>query len=305
VSITSTSGSVSSSKGHGRFFSVLALAILAGCTEPEPPTRLAGTFTVSGDFQGLTRQSFPCSVSGCTIQSDTTPITGAISGRITFDSIAGSVQSSTATLSLGQCDYCLVSPGSVGNATQVGDSARVFFGGVGRSFQLLGVYRGDSIAGRMEAVESGTVTNTYWGTFTAKPGQRDPQMALMVRGLFDSLKATNGQGDTTTRAGAADSLRGPLTIDDLTTAPLATLTIDKCGAACFGKTVAMPPARNGFTGAGRRNGDSVVFTLSYDLMSRVEFRGLYLGDSITGAMTSSRNTSIATIFSGRFIAKRP
>jgi hypothetical protein len=276
---------------------------VSGCTDPAPPDPIAGTFALEGHFVGRVQKSFVCGANGCVIKEDTTAIDGAAAGKVTFDTLTESVVSSSVTLSLGQCLYCLVNSGSIGSALRQGDSVKVGFG-VNPILRLLGVYRGDSISGRIESTQSGTVNNTYWGTFVARPAERDPTVTFTLRGLFDSLKITNGQGDTTTRSGAADSIRGRLPIDDLTTAPLAQLTIEQCGPSCFGNTIAGPPARNDLTGAGRRSGDSVVITLWFDLMSRVELRGLYRGDSIAGAITSSRNTSTATIYSGNFVARR-
>lgn len=144
------------------------LPILWACTEPAPPAPLVGEFSLAGAFESRVQQTFPCNSNGCTIKYDTMPITGIAAGKITFDTLFVSIQSSPVTLNLGQCDYCLVSLGSTGHAWRAGDSVKVIFGPVNPSLQLHGVYRGDSISGRIVATQSGTSNDTYSGTFVAK-----------------------------------------------------------------------------------------------------------------------------------------
>jgi hypothetical protein len=104
--------------------------------------------------------------------------------------------------------------------------------------------------------------------------------------------------------GAADSLRGQLSIDDITTAPIGQLLADKCGAACFSRNGAFPAAYGGYSGAGTRAGDSVSFTMLWDLMSQLSLNGVYRGDSIVGTMTSRYSTSGTTLYTGSFVARR-
>jgi hypothetical protein len=148
------------------------------------------------------------------------------------------------------------------------------------------------------------VTNSYWGTFVARRSSPDPTLSFVLRGLFDSVTTTDGQGHIATRAATSDSLRGSLTVDDVSRAPIGQLTVAKCGAACFDRSAASPAAMNGYTGAGTRRGDTVAFHMLWDLMSNIQLRGVYFGDSIVGTMSSYRGTSTSTTYTGAFVARR-
>jgi hypothetical protein len=286
-----------------------SLALLAGafalaCTDPVPPRPLDGTFALNAHFVGREQRTIPCNTGGCTFKYDTTAVQGLATGKVMFDSAAGAALSSVAALSLGQCDFCTISHGSSGSALRSGDSVRVSVQNFTASLRLLGVYAGDTIAGRIEAADvSGGVNNVYFGTFVLKPTERDPQVSFIVRGSFDSLTTTDGQGHIATRAAISDSLRGPLILDDITTAPIGHFTAEKCGS-CFGYSLAAPAAYSGFTGAGTRNGDSLWVPMIWDLMSGIQFHGVYRGDSIVGVMESHRGTSTSTTYTGTFVARR-
>ena len=144
-------------------------ALLSACTDPAPPVPIAGTFALEAHFVSHGQRGFSCTSSGCVIKEDTTAIDGDAVGTVTFDTLTQSNESSAATLSLGQCAYCLINVASTGHAWRRGDSVDVRFGGVDPSLRLLGVYRGDSISGRIESAQfSDAVTHTYWGTFVVR-----------------------------------------------------------------------------------------------------------------------------------------
>lgn len=284
---------------------LFAAAFALACTDPAPPRPLDGVFTLDAHYIGREQRTTPCSSSGCTFKYDTTSLGGVVSGKIMFDSTGGTGLSSSTALSLAQCDSCIINHGFVGSAVRSGDSVTVSFQTLSASLKLLGVYRGDSIAGRIESgVYTSSVNNVYFGTFVLKPGARDLQVIFTVRGLFDSVTTTDGQGHIATRAAIADSLRGPLTLEDITTAPIGHFAVEKCGGACFNSPAAGPAAYSGYTGAGTRKGDSLWVPVIWDLMSNIQFRGVLRGDSIVGLMTSYRGTSTSTTYTGAFVARR-
>jgi hypothetical protein len=140
---------------------------VSGCTDPAPPGPIAGTFALEGHFVSRVEKSIVCGPNGCVFKEDTTSVEGAALGEVTFDTLTESTQSSSVALSFSQCSHCLINSGSTGHAWRHGDSVEVLFG-LDPTLRLYGVYRGDSISGRMVSAQSGTVTNSYSGTFAAR-----------------------------------------------------------------------------------------------------------------------------------------
>jgi hypothetical protein len=297
----STSGWISSVR---RLALVCACVCASGCTEPRPPV-LSGTFLVDGRFTDHVRR---VTTTGTPDTYDSTGVDSPVFGKLTFDALVDSAGAAPTKVSLAACDYCLVSSGLLGNfAMHTGDSVRVIIG-TNPMLQLLGIFRGDSIAGELISTQSGsgsagTYTMRNRGTFVARRSEPDKPVYFTLRGLYDSVTTTDGRGNATTTA-ASDSLRGPLTIDDITTSPIGQLTVEKCGATCFGRSGAFPAAYGGFSGGGTRRGDSVTFGMLWDLMSSIQLRGVYRGDSIVGRMTSYRGMSTSTTYTGSFVARR-
>src|ERR1041384_2315370 len=167
-SITSTSDSASSFDGGAAFLlrqigrmrlsplAAIAGALALACTDPVPPGPLDGTFSLNGHFVGRGQRAVPGGSVGCAFKYDSTAIDGVAAGRILFDSAGGTVTSSSVMMEVSQCDYCLVNFSSAGAAFREGDSVEVIWVGGPSTpiLQLLGIYAGDSIAGRIESRES-------------------------------------------------------------------------------------------------------------------------------------------------------
>lgn len=136
-----------------------------GCSDSTAPVNNGpGTFAFTGRFDRHVTTSFACNTNGCVMVTDSTPVNSPANGIVQFESML----SSPSIVSFTQCDLCdLKTSPSTAHTTRNGDSITVV-AGISPSFQLKGVYRGDSIAGDVISYAYDASNSTYRGKFVAK-----------------------------------------------------------------------------------------------------------------------------------------